>query len=322
MRIPSALRRLAGGVTRWSGVVGLNYHRIGDGRRSVFDRGLWSATAEAFDQQVRWLKSAFDVITPEDLPRVKRNGRGRHVLITFDDGYADNHDTALPILTAAGARATFFIATGYLDDARLPWWDEIAWMVRSSEKRSVTVSEWLPAPVTFDEPEREQAVRTLLRAYKRLPGDRTSAYLEAIAEATGTGRPAAKDHTGLWMTWNMVREMRAAGMTIGGHTVRHQVLARLPRAEQWDEISGCARRLREELDLAMDTFSYPVGTRDSFNTDTLACLREAGVTSAFSYYGGFRSLHKWDDLDIPRIPVEQDTSFDEFRALVMFPWAR
>ena len=46
------------------------------------------------------------------------------------------------------------------------------------------------------------------------------------------------------------------------------------------------------------------------------CLREAGVHTAFTYYGGFRRLRDWDDYDIPRIAVEQDTSFDEFRAMV------
>ena len=320
MRIPATVRWMAGCVARWTGVVGLNYHRIGDGRKSIFDRGLWSATEEDFERQVRYLKANFDVISPRDVAYVVRVKRGRHVLITFDDGYLDNYTAAFPILRSHGARATFFVATGFIDEPRLPWWDEIAWMVRASKKTSLTLPAFLAEPVAFDEPDRERAVRALLRAYKELPGDRTFAYLEAVSEVTGTGRPPAGAVSGrLWMTWDMLREMHAAGMTIGGHTIHHPVLSRLTREEQYEEIGGCCARIAAELKAPVRAFAYPVGGRDAFNLDTRACLRHAGVRTAFSYYGGFRKLSDWDDYDINRIAIEQDMSFEQFRASVMFP---
>lgn len=118
MKVPANLRTLAGHVARWTGVVGLNYHRIGDGRRSVFDRGLWSATPEDFDVQVGYLKKNFDVVSPTDLAHVADTRRGRHVIITFDDGYRDNYTAAFPVLRAHHVAATFFIATGYIDTPR------------------------------------------------------------------------------------------------------------------------------------------------------------------------------------------------------------
>jgi peptidoglycan/xylan/chitin deacetylase (PgdA/CDA1 family) len=323
VRSPAIARRLAGSVARWRGIVGLNYHRIGDGRRSIFDRGLYSATAEGFERQVRWLKANFDVIAPGDVAQVVRSKRGRHVLVTFDDGYADNYTAAFPILKSHALPAAFFIATGYIDEPHLPWWDEIAWMVRTSTRSSMEIPGFLAAPVSFDEPEREGAVRALLRTYKKLPDERTTDFLAAIGQATGTGRPPPEvvDLRSFWMTWDMLREMHAAGMTIGGHTVHHPVLSRLTRAEQAEEIAACERRLREELGVAMHAFAYPVGSLDAFNADSRDCLRERGVRTAFSYYGGIRRLSDWDDYDIPRIAIEQDTTFDEFRAIVMFPWA-
>ncbi len=178
-RTPPAARRMAGAVIRWRGILGLNYHRIGDGRRTIFDRGLFSATAEDFDAHVRWLKSNFDIIAPRDVDTALRDERGRHVIVTFDDGYADNHEHAFPILKSHGVSATFFIATGYIDEPRLAWWDEIAWMVRTSTQSSMEMPGFLDARVTFDEPEREQAVRALLQAYKKLPtpGRRSSSKL-------------------------------------------------------------------------------------------------------------------------------------------------
>ena len=156
VRTPAIARRLAGTVARWRGLVGLNYHRIGDGRGTIFDRGLYSATEQDFDAQVRWLKSNFDVIAPHEIASALRTKRGRHVIVTFDDGYVDNHQHAFPILKSHGVSGTFFIATGFIDEPRLPWWDQIAWMVRTSKQSGLELPGFLEGRVTFDEPERER----------------------------------------------------------------------------------------------------------------------------------------------------------------------
>jgi peptidoglycan/xylan/chitin deacetylase (PgdA/CDA1 family) len=312
----AALRRAA----PWSGVLSLNYHRIGSGAASVFDRGLWSADEDGFDAHVRFLCSHFDVVAPPDLDLILKRRRGRHVLITFDDGYRDNYTAALPILKRYGARATFFVATGFVDHPALPWWDEIAWMVRSSTKAGLPAGRWLAAPMPFDEPDREAAVRACLRAFKSVPGADHAEYLESLADATGCGRCPAGPEVGLWMTWEMLREMRSAGMTIGGHTVTHPVLARLPQPAQREEIVACGRRLAEELGEPMRYFSYPVGGPDAFDAGTRACLREAGVQYAFSYYGGYRTFDDWDDLDVRRIAIERETGPWTVGAIATLPW--
>jgi peptidoglycan/xylan/chitin deacetylase (PgdA/CDA1 family) len=315
----TGLRPLLSRVAGWSGVLGLNYHRIGAAGDTLYDRGLWSATAEAFDAQVGWLKTYARVIAPDDLPAALARRSGRYVLITFDDGYRDNYTEALPVLKRHGVPATFFVTTGFIDRPRLPWWDEIAWMVRTSRKAAVELPAWLPAPVAFDEPDRERAVRALLRAYKGMPAESTGGYLDAVGTATGTGRHGDAGTADLWMTWDMIRELRAAGMAVGGHTVDHPVLARLPREGQQAEIAGCGRRLAEELGEPMRYFSYPVGGPAAFDRDTRDCLREAGVRVAFSYYGGYRTFDDWDDYDIRRVAVESYTTLNWFKALVSLP---
>jgi peptidoglycan/xylan/chitin deacetylase (PgdA/CDA1 family) len=315
----SGLRFLLERAIRWSGILVLNYHRVGNGNQSPFDRGLWSADAEAFTDQIRFCKSQLDLITPDDIPRVVARGRGRHALITFDDGYRDNYETAFPILKAEGVPATFFITTGFVDAPRLPWWDEIAWMVRTSRQIQVELPGWVPSPILFDEPDREGAVRTLLRAYKAMPAESTDLYLDAIAEATRSGRCGKDAGTGLWMNWDMLREMRAAGMTVAGHSATHTILARAPRERQRDEIFGCATRLAQELGEPMRYFSYPVGGPNSFDSVTQDYLREAGVRYAFSYYGGFRRFGDWNNYDVRRVAVEPYLTADWFRSIVTLP---
>ena len=306
-------------ANRWSGVLAFNYHRVGDGRGTLFDRGLWSADAESFADQLRCWKSCLDVISPDDLPDVLSRRRGRYALVTFDDGYRDNYETAFPILRTEKVPAAFFVSTGFLDSPRLPWWDEIAWMVRTSRRASILLPGWIPGELTFDEPDREQAVRALLVAYKAMAAESTDRFVAAIAEATGSGRPGPGHAGKLWMTWDMVREMKKSGMVIAGHTLSHVVLARSSRKRQQEEISGCAARLSAELGDPMRHFSYPVGSRTSFDAVTVACLREAGVRFAFSYYGGFRRFSDWDDYDIRRVAIETYLTRDWARSLAALP---
>ena len=308
-----------GRLNRWSGVLVLNYHRIGNGDALPFDRGLWSADAQSFQEQLRFCKSQLDIISPDDLQGVISKAKGRFAIVTFDDGYRDNYESAFKVLKAERAPGTFFVTTGYIDAPHLPWWDEISWMVRTSQRHSVTLSDWFPNPVRFDEPVREKAVRMLLRVYKSLPTSAVERYLDAIADATGSGRCGTHMGHDFWMTWDMLREMRSSGMTIGGHTVNHPVLAQAPRETQRDEIMGCAARIEAEMGEPMRYFSYPVGGRHSFDTNTVDCLREAGVRYAFSYYGGISRFRHWEDYDVRRVAVETDLNADCFRSIVTLP---
>jgi peptidoglycan/xylan/chitin deacetylase (PgdA/CDA1 family) len=315
----AGLRPLLERIFRWSGVLVLNYHRVGDCHETLFDRGLWSSTSDAFVDHLRFCKANFDVIAPCDLPHVLTRGQGRHVLFTFDDGYRDNYEVAFPILRSERVPATFFVATGFIDSPRVPWWDEIAWMVRTSEKGAADLPRWLSHPVRFDEPDRERAIRTLLRTHKAIASEATGAYLDDIAYATGSGRCDHKAGGDLWMTWDMLREMRAGGMTIGGHTVNHPVLSRAPRGVQREEIEACSRRLKAELGEAMRYFSYPVGGLRAFDAVTRECLKEVGVEYAFTYYAGYRQFDDWDDYDVRRVPVESYVTPDWFRSILMLP---
>lgn len=302
----------------WRGVLVLNYHRIGDGQHSLFDHNLWSATTEDFDRQVRSVVRDFDVISLDDLADVLKRPRSRSVLFTFDDGYLDNYTDAYMVLKAHRAPATFFVTTGFLDHPQVPWWDEIAWMVRASPLRKIPANEWLGAPIEFDEPNRDQAIRLLLNAYKRLDGDGTTPYLMFLADILKSGRIDQRVAQELWMTWPMLREMRQNGMSFGGHTVSHPILANITPEEQDFEIGECRRRLVAELGEPIEAFSYPVGGQASFNEHTRTALKKHGFRWAFTYLSGIVDQTS-DCYSLPRAAIELDVDQPMFRAVLTFP---
>jgi len=314
----SGLNRLLRSVGSWHGLVTVNYHRVGNPRGSYFDRGVWSCTTAEFEKQIRDLKRNTDLIGIKDLDDAMRDPNGRYSIITFDDGYIDNYEDAFPILKSLDAPATFFLTTGFLDEGNVAWWDDIAWMVRASLRKKLPTSPWT-SEIVFDEPHRNVAINELLKTFKVLPWNETRDFLTFIATASGTGRCPHPEVDGLWMNWDMVREMRQAGMDIGGHTVGHPILARLSAEEQWCEISVSKARIEAELGETISAFSYPVGQPDCFDETTKLLLKQAGYDWGFSFYGHYARPGHVDHFDVPRVPVDPYLSRNRFRGLLTLP---
>lgn len=307
--------RVLRSLRTWNGVLVLNYHRIGRPDGSLFDHQLWSASAEDFERQVAFLAKNFDVIGLDDLEHALSQPRGQFVMLTFDDGYRDNFSAAFPILKSHGVSATFFIATGFIDRPHAPAWDELAWMLRTTSVATVPANEWLPTSVSLA----EGGFRRLLSVYKSLGTELTKVFLDFLADALETGRCPDSLAAGEWMTWDMLREMQAGGMTFGGHTVQHPILANATADQQDWEIGECQRRLREELCQPIDVFSYPNGQRGDFNEFTRAALRRHSYRWAFSFNGGFCHAGHTDHFDLPRMAVEAGMDLSLFRATTTLP---
>src|SRR5690242_11238392 len=91
----SGLTRLLGSLPTKPGLLALNYHRIGASEECPFDSGVFSATAEEFDEHIRFLKRRFNVVRLDEAIEIVRQAkkpRGTDILLTFDDGYLDNYE--------------------------------------------------------------------------------------------------------------------------------------------------------------------------------------------------------------------------------------
>lgn len=309
-------------VPNWRGLLVLNYHRIGRPETSKFDYNLWSATEENFAEQVRFLSTNFDVIGLADLDDIFARKSGKHVLITFDDGYIDNYELAFPILQAYGTPATFFITTGFLDNRTIAWWDEIAWMIRSSQKPGLPSNNYVsePTPLNLEgDPKRTAAVDRFVKVYWTLSAEQTETFLNDVAELTGSGRCPKNANHDPWMTWDMVRDMHKNGMSIAAHTASHPILSHLKSDQQSYEIRESKRRVEQEVACNVDALSYPVGGRKMFNGATKMAMQRAGLRYGFSYYGEYCRFGDNDFFDIPRFPVEMHTTMPYLDAVASLP---
>jgi peptidoglycan/xylan/chitin deacetylase (PgdA/CDA1 family) len=260
----------------------LIFHRVLAEPDPLFPREV---TVSTFDAQMRWLKATCNVLPlPEAVERMKSGTLPtRAASITFDDGYADNHTLALPILQRHGLHATFFIATAYLNGGRM-FNDTVIEGVRRSPLTTLDLRELDMGVHPLDShPAKAQAIGKILRRVKYLPLGAREDAAEDIARRAG-GHPLPDD---LMMTTDQVRALQAAGMEIGGHTHRHPILAGLSANEAEAEIAAGMSWLQNTLGTPVRLFAYPNGKP---GTDYLPgqseILRRLGLDAAVSTQRG------------------------------------
>ena len=87
------------------------YHRVADDAANS-----WTVSFDLFRRHVTWMQRHFELVSLEEAQRRIRAPRNVRpcVSITFDDGYAENCDRALPWLVEQRVPCTYFVASWHV----------------------------------------------------------------------------------------------------------------------------------------------------------------------------------------------------------------
>lgn len=291
----------------------INYHRIGMAIESPWDAGVFSATPAEFDEQLSWLKRRFQLIGLEEaiaFVHGETSWPGTSILLTFDDGYRDNYESAFPILRAHGAWAAFFLPTSFVGTCKVPLWDAVAYQLHKTRRASLRLNYPVPLEISFDTT-LHAALRRVQDLYK-LPGTDPRRLTVEIEQATGVELPATSSER-LFMSWAEASEMAEAGMGFGSHTDSHEMVSRMSAERQLAEFRCSRAILAERLRVPADALAFPFGGRDSFDEHTAECLRAAGYRAGFSFYGGVNLRGRTNAFDIRRIDGDLDEGMPVFQ---------
>lgn len=261
--------------------------------------------AAAFDAMLGWIGSQFQVLDP--LEACERLAAGalpaRAAAITFDDGYRDNHDVALPLLDKHGMKAAFFIATGFTGGGAM-FNDRVIEAVRACRADRLDVSGiGLGVHGLHDDGQRRAAVGSLLTAVKHLEPTRRARAVDGLVQAAGADAPVD-----LMMGEAQLRQLAARGMRVGGHTRTHPILRVLDDASAQREIAGGRDDLLAITGEAPRLFAYPNGRLgDDFEARHADFVRDAGFGFAFTTHGGV------SDIATPPYLLRRFTPWDRTR---------
>jgi len=309
----------------------LMYHRV---TKLPSDPQLLSVSPHHFAEHLEVLRKYARPLRLQQLAQALRDGRiqPRGVVVTFDDGYADNLLNARPLLERYEVPATVFVTAGQLNGRQEFWWDELDRLFLQPGTRPATLSltvaghehRWLLNgtaiydAVAFerhrgwhversDDPTARQALyRAVYRLLHALPAAEREAAVEALRMWAAVGLAGRPSHRPLTIV-ELCRLSASDLIEIGSHTLSHPDLAALSVADQRHEIHHSKARLEEILGRQVASFAYPFGSGTS---DTVALVREAG----YQYACSSRPDVVWNDADPLRLTrvVVRDSDGDEF----------
>ena len=235
----------------------------------------------------------------------------RAACITFDDGYADNLDVAVPILKSYGLLATFFIATGFLNDGRM-WNDTVIELVRNVNGAEWDVSELGLGKWRLDsDSDRYRAAMSAIYQLRHLDFDDRRAKVEALVSQAACSLPQD-----LMLTTQGVQGLGNAGMEVGAHTVSHPILTRLDDNRARQEIGGSRKTLEQITGRPVNLFAFPNGKPgQDYDERHVEMVREAGFQAAVSTQWGVARRNS-DLLQLPRFTPWQRSPQRFHQALV------
>jgi peptidoglycan/xylan/chitin deacetylase (PgdA/CDA1 family) len=315
------------------GVVVLLYHRVAELPR---DPQLLCVSPNHFAEHLEVLRTYGKAIQVKALNHLLETGRRGEsgIIVTFDDGYADNLYNAKPLLERYNIPATVFVTSGYVGADREFWHDELEKLLLHPgplpEKLRLSINqqtfEWeldaLPGSdacdgypsdwnvlLEEDPTPRHRVYRRLCEILQPFPDDHRRRVLDQIAALAEMDTKQRQTHRTL-SPQELIRLADGNLVEIGAHTVSHPMLSALAADAQTAEIHRSKARLEEILGAPVATFAYPFGGRSDYTEHTVVAVRQAGFDFACSNFPGVVRPGS-DPWQLPRFLV-RDWDGDQF----------
>lgn len=233
--------------------------------REFSENRLLEVTPSFLENVLRLLRDLdYDLIPLDEVPvrLADEHDARRFAVLTFDDGYADTRDYALPILKRYDAPFTMFVVPGFADRSAPLWWLDLEDVVRARPGIDLALSSGRVVLPARSPVEKRSAFRQLYWRMRALPEAEMRETIALMAAESGVdtmGRVAR-----LCLDWPALRDFaREPLVTIGAHSLNHPRLRLLPDEAARHEMAESKARLEREFGRPVKHFAYPVGDRSS-----------------------------------------------------------
>ncbi|MBC7984420.1 MAG: polysaccharide deacetylase family protein [Candidatus Obscuribacterales bacterium] len=286
---------------RRKGVV-LMYHRVlpADQATNSFSAGAIVVTPATFESHMRFLRRHCNPVDAQQFSLMmsgKKPWLPRTCLVTFDDGWADNAEHALPILARHKVPAVVFLATAYVGTEECFWQEKLTrllyevWTTGAAAQElfaDLNAAELISQP----EPSARENIRHVVTALKTnssaalaLLRQRIEHYLRQHPSTSTLG---AADR---FMSWSQALMLQQSGLvTLGSHAHSHTPLTMLPAAEVRAELESAQTHIAKYLSTSPTLFAYPNGDH---NYGVAKQVQTMGYHLAFTTVAG--SVEPGDD---------------------------
>jgi peptidoglycan/xylan/chitin deacetylase (PgdA/CDA1 family) len=222
-----------------------------------------------------------DIVTMDELhDRLRTKNFARpFACFTFDDGYRDNRDHALPVMREFAAPFTVYVTSNFAEGTGKLWWPTLEMVIAKTASVEVKMG---AATARFDTrtASAKQAAFGRLHDWLRLlPEHDLQREVSALCARHGVDQAAiCRD---LCMSWDELKSFAADPLVaIGAHTITHCNLAQQSEEVAREELTVSRARIEERLQRPVLHLAYPYGDRVAAGAREFALAATAGYRTA------------------------------------------
>jgi peptidoglycan/xylan/chitin deacetylase (PgdA/CDA1 family) len=298
----------------------LTYHRVLPPEASAesFSTDAIVVSPETFRRQMRLLQRLFTPLSADEFARALTAGQlpPNACVVTFDDGWYDNLDYALPILRETSVPAVLFVATDYIGTDKCFWQERLSRGLSAARRipersgplfADIGASHVLDAMLT--PAQAKLAIRAIIDRYKVQPQSEIDALVGKVeALLRDAGVTGDRQHPDRFLTWDQVKALDESGLVaIGSHCCTHTPLTKLDALAVHAELRRSREVIRERVGVDPSDLAYPNGDHDA---QIARAVQENGYRCAYTTNRGLVEPAS-DAFRLRRINIhEQSTASD------------
>lgn len=289
-------------------ICALYYHRVCNIQPDIWKLAI---KPDLFEKHIKYLSENYKIIRSDsDFSNVMEPS----IIITFDDGYADNFMNALPILERYNTPATVFVSTGNVDTVKEFWWDALERIICRNPNIPNNIQWHDNQYCTNNQENRIQTCYDIHPILKVMSHEVRERELRELAEEYCAELGEHTDNRCL-TTEELKKMSESPLVTIGGHTVTHSSMNDQSPEDQNKEIVNSKKRIEEIIGKRIDVFSYPFGGISDYSIKTMELLKENDYIRSFTTNSGMCGVdtHLYE---IPRNWVNNTMTVEELDSMI------
>jgi peptidoglycan/xylan/chitin deacetylase (PgdA/CDA1 family) len=247
-----------------------------------------------------------DIVTLDEMHRRlrQRDFARRFACFTFDDGYRDNRDFALPVMRAFAAPFTVFVASDFASATGRIWWIALERLIARADVLEAPIDGVFRRLDCRGAQAKREAFATMHAVLRGMPSD-----LEVNRTVSDLCRRHGFDDAAivpeLCMSWSELQSFAADPLvTIGAHTLSHCNIAKCTSDAAEREIAGSRDSIEAKLNRPVAHFAYPYGDKDAAAARDFALVRKLGFKTAVTTRPGMLFAENADHMTaLPRLSL-------------------
>jgi len=234
-----------------------------------------------------------------DAIRKKKNVR-RLIVVTFDDGYRDNHINGTPLFKRLEVPYTIYVCSKMVKGEMLYWWEIIEKIVLENEK--IVLNDGRTFDCTTKE-QKEQSFLDIREVILKLPQKHLLPELRKLFVNYDIDFDYGNDSLGL--TWEQLRVLKQESLaTIGNHTYSHLAFTGCSDEEIKEDINEAAQEMKKNADINMTHFAFPFGEATAVSQHDIELVKQLGFDTSATTRDGL-VCYGSDPLELPRLFVTE-----------------